>query len=74
MLDEPLSAVDAHVAQWLFDQVLGSQGCLANKTRIVVTHRIHFAPQADLVVVMREGQIHAVGTCEGMCTRSAAWS
>lgn len=64
ILDEPLSAVDAHVAKWLFDNVLGPKGVLRKTTRIIVTHRVQFAAQADLVVVMDSGQIKHVGTMD----------
>ena len=31
LLDDPLSAVDAHVGKHLFDQVIGSNGLLKHK-------------------------------------------
>lgn len=33
MLDDPLSAVDSHVAKHLFDQVIGPEGVLAGNVR-----------------------------------------
>lgn len=33
LLDDPLSAVDAHVAKHIFDQVVGPEGVLAGKVR-----------------------------------------
>ncbi len=33
LLDDPLSAVDAHVGAHIFEQVLGENGVLAGKTR-----------------------------------------
>lgn len=65
IFDEPLSAVDAHVAKWLFDRIIGPNGALSDRTRIVVTHRIQFAPEADFIVVMKNGSIHSTGTYEG---------
>lgn len=32
-LDDPLSAVDSHVAKHIFDQVIGPEGVLAGKVR-----------------------------------------
>ena len=52
LLDDPLSAVDAHVAQHLFEQCI--TGLLRDKTRILVTHQTRFLAQADLVVVRVE--------------------
>ncbi|GFR70728.1 multidrug resistance-associated protein 1 [Elysia marginata] len=64
LLDDPLSAVDSHVGKAMFDNVIGSRGLLKNKTRILVTHGMHFLPQVDMIVVMKEGQITEVGTYE----------
>lgn len=34
LLDDPLSAVDAHVGKHLFDHVIGPRGCLKKKVRL----------------------------------------
>lgn len=64
LLDDPLSAVDAHVGKHLFDEVIGPRGCLAktNATRILVTHQVHFLKEADLIVIMEHGKIVRQGT------------
>ncbi|XP_055346866.1 LOW QUALITY PROTEIN: multidrug resistance-associated protein 1-like [Paramacrobiotus metropolitanus] len=59
LLDDPLSAVDAHVAKHIFDNVIGPRGVLRNKTRIFVTHAAHFLPQCDRIVFIRHGEISA---------------
>ncbi|XP_035826216.1 multidrug resistance-associated protein 1 [Aplysia californica] len=64
LLDDPLSAVDSHVGKAIFDNVIGPNGLLKNKTRILVTHGIHFLPQVDTIVVMSDGQISEMGTYE----------
>ena len=61
LLDDPLSAVDAHVAASLVSNCLGPKGYLANKTRILVSHQTHFASEADSIVMMRNGEIGAAG-------------
>ena len=33
LLDDPLSAVDAHVGRHIFDRVIGPEGVLKNKVR-----------------------------------------
>ncbi|KAI8831071.1 P-loop containing nucleoside triphosphate hydrolase protein [Chytriomyces cf. hyalinus JEL632] len=55
MMDDPLSAVDAHVGRYLFENCI--LGALKDKTRILVTHQLHFLSRADHIVVMRDGEI-----------------
>lgn len=61
LLDDPLSAVDAHVAAHLVKNCLGSQGYLSKQTRILVSHQTQFASEADTVLIMRNGEIVAAG-------------
>ncbi|XP_077150158.1 multidrug resistance-associated protein 1-like [Ranitomeya variabilis] len=62
LLDDPLSAVDVHVGKHLFDKVIGYNGLLKNKTRILVTHSLTVLPLVDLIVVMEDGRIGQTGT------------
>ncbi|KAI9351383.1 P-loop containing nucleoside triphosphate hydrolase protein [Obelidium mucronatum] len=59
LLDDPLSAVDAHVGRHLFDNCI--MGALKHRTRILVTHQLHFLSKVDQVIVMRDGEIAEVG-------------
>ncbi|OXG54431.1 cadmium ion transporter [Cryptococcus neoformans Th84] len=59
LLDDPLSAVDAHVAHHIFENCIIS-GPLASRTRILVTHHLTILSRADWVVVM-ESDGHGVG-------------
>ena len=61
LLDDPLSAVDAHVAQHLVNSCLGPKGFLAKQTRILVSHQTQFASEADTILIMRNGEIVAAG-------------
>ncbi|KAF9946658.1 Canalicular multispecific organic anion transporter 1, partial [Modicella reniformis] len=61
LLDDPLSAVDAHVDRHLWDNLLGPQGMLKDKTRILVTHNIHHLEYVDQIVVIKEGMIAELG-------------
>uniref|UniRef100_A0A2C9GW86 Uncharacterized protein n=1 Tax=Anopheles farauti TaxID=69004 RepID=A0A2C9GW86_9DIPT len=65
LLDDPLSAVDAHVGKHLFDEVIGPRGYLAQKqraTRVLVTHQVHFLKEADWIVIIEGGKIVTQGT------------
>uniref|UniRef100_A0AAR2KFC1 ATP-binding cassette, sub-family C (CFTR/MRP), member 10 n=1 Tax=Pygocentrus nattereri TaxID=42514 RepID=A0AAR2KFC1_PYGNA len=60
LLDDPLAAVDADVAQHLMEKCI--LGILKNKTRILCTHRIEFVEKADIVVLMDSGRVVRTGT------------
>ncbi|XP_071154276.1 multidrug resistance-associated protein 1-like [Mytilus edulis] len=66
LMDDPLSAVDAHVGKHIFEKVIGNKGLLKNKTRLLVTHGIHWLPMVDHIIVMTNGRITEVGTYEDL--------
>ncbi|KAG0012631.1 hypothetical protein BGZ80_011617 [Entomortierella chlamydospora] len=61
LLDDPLSAVDAHVDQHLWQNLIGPRGLLKDKTRLLVTHGIHHLEQVDQIVVLKDGEISEQG-------------
>ncbi|KAF9983977.1 Multidrug resistance-associated protein 1 [Mortierella antarctica] len=61
LLDDPLSAVDAHVDHHLWVHMVGPKGLLKDKTRILVTHGIHHLKEVDSVVVIKDGQVAELG-------------
>lgn len=62
LLDDPLSAVDAHVSSDLFSDVIGPEGLLKDKTRILVTHSVAVLPFVDRIFVLDNGKISHSGT------------
>ena len=60
LLDDPLSAVDAHVGRTLLEDCIC--GLMAGKTRILVTHQLHVLPRADRIFCMDQGKIVEQGT------------
>ncbi|KAI0352362.1 metal resistance protein YCF1 [Trametes cingulata] len=62
ILDDVLAALDSHVAKHVFDHVIGPNGILATKARIVVTNSIHFLKQFNHILYMRRGVILESGT------------
>ncbi|KAJ2800586.1 Transporter of the ATP-binding cassette (ABC), partial [Coemansia guatemalensis] len=62
IMDDCLSAVDAHTAKHLFENCLMS-ALMSERTRILVTHAVGLTVRgASTVVVMQDGQIAAAGT------------
>ncbi|KAG0278119.1 hypothetical protein BGZ96_002539 [Linnemannia gamsii] len=61
LLDDPLSAVDAHVDQHLWQQLIGPEGLLKDKTRVLVTHGIHHLEEVDQIVVLKNGMVSEMG-------------
>ncbi|CAF3887929.1 unnamed protein product [Rotaria sp. Silwood1] len=57
LLDDPLAAVDPNVAKKIFDQGIGPRSLLHEKTRILVTHQIHFLDEADQTILLAKGHI-----------------
>ncbi|CAG8664846.1 5084_t:CDS:10, partial [Acaulospora morrowiae] len=57
LLDDPLSAVDAHVGKHIFEKVLGPTGLLRTKARLFVTHGIHYLSRTSSVVMIDEGRV-----------------
>lgn len=62
IMDDVLSAVDAHTSKWIFDKALMGP-LMHNRTCVLVTHNATLVlPHADFAVVMDNGRITAQGT------------
>ncbi|XP_063697681.1 probable multidrug resistance-associated protein lethal(2)03659 [Culicoides brevitarsis] len=59
-LDDPLSAVDAHVGRHLFDECI--KNYLRKKAVILVTHQLQYLQSAHQIVIMEHGNVKATGT------------
>ncbi|EGT36872.1 hypothetical protein CAEBREN_28213 [Caenorhabditis brenneri] len=65
LLDDPLSAVDAHVGKHIFENVISSKtGCLREKTRVLVTHNLVYLKNCDKIAVMEDWKIKSYGSFE----------
>ncbi|GAB0099313.1 multidrug resistance-associated protein 1 [Sergentomyia squamirostris] len=73
-LDDPLSAVDSHVGKHIFEQVVGRQGMLAKKTRLLVTHGITFLPDVDYIYVLKDGEISESGAYQELMSKKGAFA
>ena len=61
LLDDPLSAVDAHVGEHIFHEAI-SGPLSEDVTRILVTHHVHLLSRCDRVIVLDHGRIAHCGT------------
>ncbi|KAH7972144.1 hypothetical protein HPB52_007832 [Rhipicephalus sanguineus] len=57
LLDDPLSGLDVHVAAKVFKRVIGNNGLLRNKTRIVVSNHSRFLEQMDRILLVINKQV-----------------
>lgn len=64
LLDDPLSAVDAHVGRHLFDQCMRT--FLRGKTIILVTHQLQYLQNADQIIILDKGRVVDVGTYDSL--------
>ena len=60
LMDDPLSAVDAHVGRHIMDNAIC--GLLRDKCRVLATHQLHVLHRMDRIVWMKAGGIHKVAT------------
>ncbi|XP_066581201.1 probable multidrug resistance-associated protein lethal(2)03659 [Prorops nasuta] len=60
LLDDPLSAVDAHVGKHMFEECIDKY--LRGKTRILVTHQLQYLRNVDRIIVLKDGAIQAEGS------------
>jgi len=68
LMDDPLSAVDAHVGRHIFDNAIC--GLLKDKCRVLATHQLHVLHRCDRIVWLEEGRIVAVDTFDNLMANS----
>lgn len=71
LMDDPLSAVDAHVGRHIFDNAI--LGLLGNKCRILATHQLWVLNRVDRIVWMEGGRIQAVDTFDNLTANHAGF-
>ncbi|KAF2647780.1 ABC multidrug transporter-like protein [Lophiostoma macrostomum CBS 122681] len=71
LMDDPLSAVDAHVGRHIMDNAIC--GLLQDKCRILATHQLHVLNRCDRIVWIEEGRIQAIDTFNNLMTSNEAF-
>jgi ATP-binding cassette subfamily C (CFTR/MRP) protein 1 len=64
LMDDPLSAVDAHVGRHIMDNAIC--GLLKDKCRILATHQLHVLNRCDRIIWVEEGHVQAVDTFDNL--------
>ncbi|KAF9199857.1 hypothetical protein BGZ49_009975, partial [Haplosporangium sp. Z 27] len=71
IMDDPLSAVDAHVGKRLWKDCVLKE--LSGRTRIIATHQLHVLPDTDYVICMKDGAIAEEGTFKDLMAKKGAF-
>lgn len=72
LLDDPLSALDATVAANIFKDVLGKDGILKNKTRIMVCNQGSYLQYMDKLVLLHDGEVSVYDSVTDLLRNSNA--
>jgi ATP-binding cassette subfamily B protein/subfamily B ATP-binding cassette protein MsbA len=71
ILDEPTSSVDSETEALIMD---GLEHLMAGRTTFIIAHRLSTVRQADLILVVRAGQIVEQGTFSELLHRGGAFA
>ncbi|KAI1075235.1 ATP-binding cassette transporter protein YOR1-like protein [Whalleya microplaca] len=71
LMDDPLSAVDAHVGRHIMDNAI--LGLLKDKCRILATHQLWVLNRCDRIIWMDGGKIQAIDTFDKLMENHAGF-
>jgi ATP-binding cassette, subfamily B, multidrug efflux pump len=72
MMDDSLSAVDTKTEKSIQDRLNQSHG--RRQSKLIVSHRLTSVESADKIIVLREGEIEAMGTHQELLKISPTYS
>ena len=71
ILDDAFANVDTHTEDTILERL---RGVMANRTTLIISHRISTVKAADLIVVLKDGEIVERGTHENLLARSGIYA
>jgi len=71
ILDDAFANVDTHTEDTILERL---RGVVANRTTLIISHRISTVKAADLIVVLKDGEIVERGTHENLLARSGIYA
>uniref|UniRef100_A0A8B9NVH7 ATP-binding cassette sub-family C member 5 n=1 Tax=Apteryx owenii TaxID=8824 RepID=A0A8B9NVH7_APTOW len=72
LLDDPLSAVDAHVGKHIFERCI--KEALKGKTILLVTHQLQYLEFCDEVILLEDGKICESGTHKNLIQKNGHYA
>lgn len=73
IMDDPLSALDAHVGKRVFNQCICAK--LGGRTRILVTNQLQYLHKVDHIVTVKDGELVEAGAVRAAscCAAMSLW-
>jgi ATP-binding cassette subfamily C (CFTR/MRP) protein 1 len=71
LLDDPLSAVDAHVGKHLFEKAI--KDYWKEKLIILATNQLQYLPYADNIIFLSDGEVVATGKFDELMSNTPAF-
>ncbi|XP_053721093.1 ATP-binding cassette sub-family C member 12 isoform X1 [Synchiropus splendidus] len=72
LLDDPLSAVDAHVGKHIFQECIKKE--LQGKSVLLVTHQLQYLEFCDNILLLEDGQVREAGSHQMLMKASGRYA
>lgn len=73
LFDDPLSALDAHVSQQVFNKCISNKGVLKDRLRVLITNQGHILSDCDKIMLLEAGRIKAQGNFEKLASTDSSF-
>ncbi|XP_054464309.1 ATP-binding cassette sub-family C member 12 isoform X2 [Anoplopoma fimbria] len=72
LLDDPLSAVDAHVGKHIFEECIKKE--LQGKSIILITHQLQYLEFCDDIMLLDDGEVQEAGNHQALMKANARYA